>query len=146
MTPDLPSLPGTKIITSKLNPPPGCPDYMAMNHAVMGNPIPNSTEVRGIIPEKRKVPKGWPVCLKRSPPKVTFQNNDIYSRSSNSRENIYEEPEEKKIQEGSAPKEKNMRIFFMLDINENTDITSTPHEEKFDEHNYKSIEEHETTL
>ena len=53
---------------------------MAMNAAIIGIPKPQHAEIRGIIPEKKKVPRGWPACLKRSLPKVAFQNNDMYAK------------------------------------------------------------------
>ena len=39
-----------------------------------------------------------------------------------------------------------MRVFYKLNVKENGDVTSTPHEEEFDEWNYESVEEQETTL
>ena len=51
-----------------------------------------------------------------------------------------------KIQEEQGPKEKNMHVFYKLNVNENGDVTSTPHEEEFDERNYESVEEWETAL
>ena len=35
-------------------------------------------EVWGILPDKRRVPHGWPTCLRRQPPRVAFRNNNIY--------------------------------------------------------------------
>ena len=29
-------------------------------------------EVQGILPDKRRVPHGWPACLRRQPPRVAF--------------------------------------------------------------------------
>ena len=78
----------------------------------MGIRKPTFQEIRSILPEKRKVPRGWPTCLKRSPPKATFQNNNIYARSTESSENLYEEPQEMKIQEEQGPKEKNVCVFI----------------------------------
>ena len=98
----------TKVILQNLIPPPGCPDYMAMNHTVMDIPKPQPPEIRGIIPEKKNVPRGWPACLKRSPSKATFHNNDIYSKSTESSESLYKEPKEKETQEEHSPKGKNM--------------------------------------
>ena len=40
------------------------------------NPI--EMKFGGILPDKRRVPHGWPACLKRQPPSVAFRNNDIY--------------------------------------------------------------------
>ena len=70
----------TKAYILDLIPSPGCPDYMVMNHTVMGIPKPPLLEIRSLLTEKRKVPIGWPACLKRSPPKAAF-NNDIYAKS-----------------------------------------------------------------
>ena len=39
---------------------------------------PHRNKVRGILPDKRRVPHGWPACLRRQPPRVAFRNNDIY--------------------------------------------------------------------
>ena len=96
-----------KMMLQNLIPPPGCPDYVSMDASAMGTPKPQFTEVIGIIPEKKKVPRGWPTCLKRLPPKAAVHNNDIYSKATDSSENHYEEPKEK-TQEEHSPKEKNM--------------------------------------
>ena len=39
---------------------------------------PHRNEIWGILPDKRRVPCGWPACLRRQPPRVAFRNNDIY--------------------------------------------------------------------
>ena len=122
----------TKVICQNLIPPPVCPDYVVMNHAVMDIPKPTLSEIRAILPERKKVPRGWPTCLKRSPPKATFHYNDIYAKTTGCSENLYEEPQEMKAQEEQGPKEKNMCIFYKLNVNENGDVTSTPHKEEFD--------------
>ena len=101
-----------KVILQNLTPPPGCPNFAAMNHAVMGIPKLPLPEIRCFLPEKKKVPIVWPACLKRSPPKTTFNNNDIYARSTESSENLYEEPHKMKAEEDQGPKEKNMRVFL----------------------------------
>ena len=69
-------------------------------------------------------------------PKAVFYNSDIYSKSTDSSENHYEEPKEKE----------NMKVFYKLNIKENVNTTSTPCEEEYDEQNYESIEECKTTL
>ena len=84
----------TKAYIMDIIPPPGCPDYMAMNHAVMGIPKPPLPEIRSLLTEKRKVPIRWLACLKRSPPKAAFNNNDIYVKSTDDGENFYKEPQE----------------------------------------------------
>ena len=40
---------------------------------------PHRNEVWGILLDKRRVPHGWPACLRRQPPRVAFRYNDIYS-------------------------------------------------------------------
>ena len=82
-----------------------------MNHTAIGIPKPTLSEIRLILLERKKVPKGWPTCLKRSPPKATFHNNDIYAKSTESSENLFEEPQEMKMQEEQGPKEKNMNFL-----------------------------------
>ena len=67
------------LLQSLFPPPPGCPDYMVMNAATAGIPKPQLTEIRGILPENKKVPRGWPTCLKRLPPKAALHDNDIYA-------------------------------------------------------------------
>ena len=102
----------TKAYIMDIIPPPRCPDYMVMNHMVMGIPKPPLPEIRTLLMEKRKVPIRWPACLKRSPPKATFNNNDIYAKSTDGGENFYEEPHESKTNEKEhESKEKNMKIF-----------------------------------
>ena len=104
----------TTVICQNLIPPPGCPDYVAMNHAVMGIPKPTLPEIRLLLLEKKNVSRGWPTCLPRSPPKTTFQNNDIYARSIMSSKNLYEEPQKMKMQEEQGPKEKICMYFISL--------------------------------
>ena len=137
----------TKAYIMDIIPPPGCPDYMAMNHTVMGIPKLPLLEIRNLLTEKGKVPIGWPTCLKRSPPKAAFNNNDIYAKNMGNGENFYEESQESRAtEEEQEPKEKNMKIFYKLSVNNNTNITSTPHEEGFSDQNYEAIEDHKTAL
>ena len=39
---------------------------------------PHRNEIWGVLPDKRRVPRGWPACLRRQPPRVAFRNNNIY--------------------------------------------------------------------
>ena len=72
-------------------------------------------EIRGTLPKKKKMPQGWPVCLKRMPSKVGFQNNDIYELHTNDEEHHYKELKEKEeSQEEREPKEKNMQVFLQI--------------------------------
>ena len=82
----------TKTYMQDVIPPPGCPDYTPMNHTVMGIAKPPLPEIRSLQMDKRRVLLGWPACLKRSPPKAAFNNNDIYAKSIENVENLYEEP------------------------------------------------------
>ena len=85
--------------------------------------------------------------MKRSPPKAAFNNNDIYARSTEDGENLYEEPQERETnEEEHKSKEKNMKIFYKLNINNNTNIASTPCKEKFRDQNYEAIEDCKTAL
>ena len=59
--------------------PKNSPTYLTMNTTVVAAPAkPHRTQIQGILPDKRKVPHGWPACLRRQPPMVAFKNNDIY--------------------------------------------------------------------
>ena len=49
--------------------------------------------------------------------------------------NLYEEP-----------RERNMRVLYKLKVNEDPAFKNMPHEEEFDNNNYKSIEEKETVV
>ena len=72
-------------------PPQNSPTYLAMNAAAAAPTKPHRTEIWGILPDKRKVPRGWPACLRRQPPRVAFKNNDIYMVNDEEASN-YEEP------------------------------------------------------
>ena len=39
---------------------------------------PHRKKIGGILLDKRRVPHGWPACLRRQPPRAAFKNNDIY--------------------------------------------------------------------
>ena len=56
------------------------PTYIPMNTTTAASvpAKPHRTEIRGILPDKRKVPHGWPACLRRQLPRVAFKNNNIY--------------------------------------------------------------------
>ena len=126
-------------------PPPGCPDYIAMNATVAGILKPQSMEIRGILPEKKKLPRGWPTCLKRSPLKATFHDN-IYAVHEDESEDHYEELKENESQEEEEPREKNKRVFYKLNVKDNIVLTNTPHAEEYTDENYESVEEQETAM
>ena len=80
-----------------------------MNHPVMAIPRPLLPQIRSLLMDKMKVPIRWPACLKRSPPKAAFNDNGIYTKSTENVENLYEEPQESKAaEEEQEPREKNM--------------------------------------
>ena len=86
---------------------------------------PHRNKFQGILLDKRKVPHGWPACLRRQPPRVAFKNNDIYPID----DEEYEEPKEtpqspvqiKGVQKPSSPEH--------------------AHEKEYDDNNYESIDE-----
>ena len=107
---------------------------MVRNHAGMGIPKTPLPEIRSLLTEKKKVPIRWPACLKRSPPKAAFNNNEIYAKSTKSSKNLYEEPQENRTtEEEQELKERNMRVFYKLNVNENANVTSIPKEEEYDD-------------
>ena len=87
----------------------------------------------------------WMACLFEEVPfQSTFNNNDIYAKSTNDGENFYAEPQESRtMEEEHEPKEKNIKILYKLNVNDNTDVTSTPHEEEYSDQNYEVIEDRE---
>ena len=58
--------------------PQNSPTYLAMKVTAVAPAKPHRTKIQGILPGKRKVPHGWPACLRRQPPRVAFKNNYIY--------------------------------------------------------------------
>ena len=89
---------------------------------------PHRTDIRGILPDKRKVPCGWPACLRRQQPNVPFKDNDIYVV--NDKEvNIYEEP-----------RQRHPKVQYKLKICDNPASKNMPLEEEYDADNYESID------
>ena len=86
---------------------------------------PHRNEVQGILPDKRRVTRGWPACLRRQPPRVAFRNNDIYVVE----DEDYEEP-----------KERHPKVQYKLRLCDNPAAQNMPHEEDFDDNNYESID------
>ena len=109
------------------------PNYITKN--VTTGPVkPQHVEIWSIIPEKRRTPYRWPACLKRQPPRMAFRNNDIYTVNGEESD-PYEEP-----------KERNVRVFYKLKVSEDPASKNIPHEEEYDDDNYKLIEEQETAV
>ena len=100
-----------------------------MNSVAAAPAKPHKTEIWEILPDKRKVPHGWPACLRRQPPRVAFRNNDIYMV--NDKEvNIYEEQ-----------RERNPKVLYKLKVCKDPTSKNMPHKEEFDDDNYESIVE-----
>ena len=100
-----------------------------MNAAAATPAKPHRTEIWGILQDKRRVPHGWPTCLRRQPSRVAFKNNDIYMVNDEEGD-IYEEP-----------KERYPRVLYKLKVSENPTSKNMPHEEEFIDDNYESIDE-----
>ena len=95
-------------------------------NAVTATPAkPHRTEIWGILPNEKRIPHGWPTCLSKQPPRVTFKNNDIYMVN-NEESDTYEEP-----------KERHPRVLYKLKVSKHPTSKNIPHEEEFDDDNYK---------
>ena len=86
-------------------------------------------QIWGILPDKKKIPHGWPACLRRQPPRVAFKNKDIYAVDNEESSN-YEEP-----------RERHPKVQYKLRVCENPTAKNMPHEEEYDDNNYESIDE-----
>ena len=109
--------------------PQNSPTYLTMNAAAAAPTKPHRTEIQGILPDKRKVPHGWPACLRRQQPRVAFKNNDIYMVNDEEANN-YEETRER------FPK-----VQYKLRVCNNPTSKNMPHEEEYNNNNYESIDE-----
>ena len=90
---------------------------------------PHRTEIGGILPDKRKVPHGWPACLGRQPPRVAFKNNDIY---------VVDDEESSNYEE---LRERHPKVQYKLRVCKHLTAKNMPHEEEYDDNNYESIDE-----
>ena len=109
--------------------PQNSPTYMAMNAVAAAPAKPHRTEIQGIHPDKRKVPHGWPACLRRQPPRVAFKDNDIYMVNNEEASN-YEEP-----------RDRHPKVQYKLKVCDNPTSKNMPHGEEYDNDNYESIDE-----
>ena len=74
--------------------PQNSPTYLAMN-AVAATPAkPHRTEIWGILPNKKRIPHGWPAYLRKQPLRVAFKNNDM-NMVNDEESDTYEEPKER---------------------------------------------------
>ena len=97
--------------------PQNIPTYLAMNALAVAPVKPHNTETWGILPDKRKVPHGWPACLRRQPPRVAFKNNDI-SMVNDEEPSKYEEP-----------RERHPKVQYKLRLCKNPTAKNMPQEE-----------------
>ena len=106
------------------------PTYVQMISAAAAAPAkPHRTNIWGILLDKRKVPHGWPACLRRQPPRVAFKNNKIYVVDNEESSN-YEEP-----------RERHPKVQYKLRVCKNPAAKNMPHEEEYDDNNSESIDE-----
>ena len=105
-----------------------------MNAAAATPVKPYQAEIWGILSDKKRIPPGWPKCLRKQPPRVAFKNNDIYMIN-DEESDTYEEP-----------KERNVRVMYKLKVSDDPISVNMPHEEEFDDDNYEFIEEKETKV
>ena len=108
--------------------PQNSPTYLAINAVAAAPAKPHRTEIWGILPDKRKVPHGWPACLRRQPPRVAFKNNKIY---------MVNDEEAKSYEE---LRERHPKVQYKLKISNNPASKNIPHEEEYDDDNYESID------
>ena len=87
---------------------------------------PHRNEIQGVLPDKKRVPHGWPACLRRQPPREAFRNNNIYVVE----DEDYEEP-----------RERQPKFQYKLKIADNPAAQNMPHEEDYSDNNYESIDE-----
>ena len=108
--------------------PQNSPTYLPRNTTAAAPAKPHRTKIWGILPDKKRVPHGWPACLRRQLPRVAFKNNDIYMVN-DEEVNNYEEL-----------KERRPKVQYKLKICNNPASKNMPHEEEYDDNNYKSID------
>ena len=109
--------------------PQNSPTYLPMNALAAAPAKPYRTKIWGILPDKRKVPWGWPACLRRQPPRVAFRNNDIYIVNDEEGD-IYKEL-----------RERHPKVLNKLKVCKDPVSKNMPHEEEFNDNNYESIDE-----
>ena len=113
--------------------PQNSPTHVQMNSTAAAARVkPHRTEIQGILPDKKKVPCGWPTCLRRQPPRVASKNNDIY---------VVDDEESSNYKE---PRERHPKGQYKLRVCKNPTAKNMPHEEEYNDNNYESI--HETAV
>ena len=111
--------------------PQNSPTYVPMNTTTAAAlpAKPHRTKIRGILLDKRKVPHGWPACLRRQPPRVAFKKNDIY---------VVDDEESGNYEE---PRERHPKVQYKLRVCKNSTAKNMPHDEEYNDNNYESIDE-----
>ena len=110
--------------------PQNSPTHIPKNSITAAVPAkPHRNEIQGILLDKRRVPHGWPACLRRQPPRVVFKNNDIYI-ADDKESNNYEEP-----------RERHPKVQYKLRVCKNPTAQNMPHKEEYNDNNYESIDE-----
>ena len=108
--------------------PQNSPTCLTMNTAAARPAKPHRTKTWGILLDKRKVPYGWPACLRRQPLRVAFKNNNIYVVN-DEEANRYEEL-----------RERHPKVQYKLKICNNPTSKNMSHKEEYDDDNYESID------
>ena len=109
--------------------PQNSPTYLPMNAVAAPPAKPQRTKIWGILPDKRRIPCGWPACLRKQPPRVAFRNNNIYMVN-DEESNIYKEL-----------RERHPKVLYKLKVCKDPASKNMPHKEENDDDNYKSIDE-----
>ena len=105
--------------------PQNSPTHVQKNSVTAAVPAkPHRNEIQGILPDKRRVPHGWPACLRRQPHRVAFKNNNIY---------IVDDEESSNYKE---LRERHPKVKYKLRVCKNPAAQNMPHEEEYDNNNY----------
>ena len=108
--------------------PQNSPTHLAMNAAAAAPAKSYRTKIQGILLDKRKVPCGWPACLRRQSRRVAFKNNNIYMVN-DEEASSYEELRERQPENQ-----------YKLKICNNPTSKNMPHKEEYNNDNYESID------
>ena len=108
------------------------PEYILMVASLQSSKQPIN-EVREILPERRKMPHGWPKYL-RTLPKVVLRNNDQYN-TEKIENHHYKEPQEQ-----------DNRALFNIQDNMQNNVQSIMQKEVEINENYKLVEEREAAV
>ena len=136
-----------EIMLQNLIPPPGCPDYVVMNAAVAEILKPQHTEIRGILPEKKKVTQGMDNLLKEvTPKKWLFMTMTCMQWTQKTMNTTTKSPRRKRHKKNMGQKKRIWGFFYKLNVKDNVDLANTPCEEEYTDENYELVEERETAM